>query len=199
MRGGGVTWQSRRILAWVAVSGVPQVLDAAGPRPAPDLYRRRRGRRSGGAGGLRHRPGRPVPGDREAVAGALGAVHPVPGLPARGPPGNLHREPDRVGERAAAEGDPEPRVSSPPSRPPSKCSTWPSGTWPTTRARTPESAARAGSKHSRYSPSTSTDESPRHDNRHDHLHRRSDAPCTDDRGIGSAGFRLCSALARTRM
>ena len=36
------------------------------------------------------KPGRPVPGDRQAVAGALGAVHPVPGVPARGPARHLH-------------------------------------------------------------------------------------------------------------
>ena len=71
---------------------------------APDEHCRR-----GRAGGVRRRLAGPLPGDREAVAISLGAVHPVPGLPARGPPGHLHDEPDRVDERAAAESDPEPR------------------------------------------------------------------------------------------
>ena len=53
--------------------------------------------------------GRPVPGDRQAVAGALERVHPVPGVPARGQAGDLHHEPDRVDERPAAQGDPQPR------------------------------------------------------------------------------------------
>jgi transposase-like protein len=35
---------------------------------------------------------------------------PVPGVPARGPPGDLHHEPDRVDERPAAQGDPQPRA-----------------------------------------------------------------------------------------
>jgi transposase-like protein len=44
--------------------------------------------------------------------------------------------------------------------------------------RTPawESAAPGGSRRCRHSRSTSTDGSPPHENRHDHLHRRSDAP-----------------------
>ena len=56
-------------------------------------------------------------GDREAVAGALERVHPVPGVPARGPPGDLHDEPDRVDERPAAQSHPQPRPVPRPSRP----------------------------------------------------------------------------------
>ena len=48
-------------------------------------------------------------------------------------------------------------------------------------ARTSGSAARGGNKHSRRSRSTSKDESQHHD-RHDHLHRRSDAPASCSRG-----------------
>ena len=68
----------------VAAVCLPQVLGAADQGPAADLHRRRRGRRGGGAGGVRRRVGRPLPGDREGVAGALGRVRAVPGVPARG-------------------------------------------------------------------------------------------------------------------
>jgi hypothetical protein len=63
-------------------------------------------------------------------------------------------------------------ASSPPSRPPSKSSTWRSGIWRTSAARTSGSAARGGNRRSRRSRSTSRDESRPHENRHDHLHRR---------------------------
>ena len=59
------------------------------------LHRRRRDRRRGRAGSVRRHLGRALPGDRPAVAGALGRVRAVPGVPARGPPGDLHDEPDR--------------------------------------------------------------------------------------------------------
>jgi hypothetical protein len=42
------------------------------------------------------------------VAGALGRIRPVPGLPARGQADDLHDEPDRVDECPAQEGDPQP-------------------------------------------------------------------------------------------
>jgi len=45
--------------------------------------------------------GRTLPGDRQAVAGALERVHPVPGVPARGPARHLYDEPDRVDEQPA--------------------------------------------------------------------------------------------------
>ena len=48
-------------------------------------------------------------------------------------------------------------------------------------SRTSGSAARGGNKHSRRSRSTSKDEFQHHD-RHDHLHRRSDAPASCSRG-----------------
>jgi hypothetical protein len=70
-------------------------------------------------------------------------------------------------------------ASSPASRPPSKSSTSRSGTWGSSAAPTSESAVPAGNKHSRRSRSTSTGESPPHETRHDHLHRRSDAPRWD--------------------
>src|SRR5439155_2679889 len=63
----------------------------------------------GRAGGLRRAVGAALPGDREAVAGPLERVHPVPGVPAGGAPGHLYNEPDRVNERPAAESDPQPR------------------------------------------------------------------------------------------
>jgi hypothetical protein len=84
------------------------LLGAADPRPKADLYRCRPGRGGRGAGGLRRAVGGPVSGDHQALAGALVRVHPVPGLPARGQAGDLHHEPDRVDERPAAQGDPQP-------------------------------------------------------------------------------------------
>ena len=62
-----------------------------------------------GARGLRRHLGRALPGHHQAVAGTLGRVHPVPGLPARGQARHLHHEPDRQLERPAAEGHPQPR------------------------------------------------------------------------------------------
>jgi putative transposase len=64
---------------------------------------------SRGAGGLRRQLAGPLPRDREAVAGALGRVHPVPGVPAGGQAGDLYHEPDREHERPAAQGHPQPR------------------------------------------------------------------------------------------
>jgi hypothetical protein len=66
----------------VAALCLQEVLGAAGQGPAHHLHRRRPGRRSRRAGGLRRAVGAAVPGDHQAVAGALGAVHPVPGVPA---------------------------------------------------------------------------------------------------------------------
>jgi transposase-like protein len=57
------------------------------------------------------------------------------------------------------------------------------GTWKSSAARTPGSAAPDGNKRSRHSRSTSTGESPHHENRHDHLHRPSDAPARDIRSV----------------
>ena len=65
--------------------------------------------RGRGAGRLRRGLGRPVPGDRQAVAGALAGVRPVPGVPAAGAAGDLYDEPDREHERPAAQGHPQPR------------------------------------------------------------------------------------------
>jgi putative transposase len=64
----------------------------------------------------------------------------------------------------------------PPSKPLSKSSTSPSGTCRSSAGPTSESAARGGNKRSKRSRSTSTGESRPHETRHDHLHRRSDAP-----------------------
>ena len=50
--------------------------------------------------------------------------------------------------------------------------------------------ARGGNRRSRRSLSTSTGESPPHENRHDHLHRRSDAPGRDMHGGFSRRRRL---------
>jgi transposase-like protein len=57
----------------------------------------------------------------------------------------------------------------------SKFSTWPCGTCRTTAAGTSASAAPGGMKRCKRSRSISKDEAQPHD-RHDHLHRRSDAP-----------------------
>ena len=65
------------------------------------------------------------------------------------------------------------------------------------RARNVGSAARGGNRHSRRSRSTSKDESQPHD-RHDHLHRRSDAPESSARGrpAGAVGI---AAFSRKRL
>src|SRR3954452_11774612 len=51
----------------------------------------------------------PLPGDRAPVARALGRVRAVPGLPAGGATRHLHDEPDRVDQRPATQGHPQPR------------------------------------------------------------------------------------------
>ena len=88
---------------------LPQVLGAADPRPAAHLHRRRRNRCRSRAGRVRRGLGRALPRHRQSLAGALGGVHAVPGVPARGPPRHLHDEPDRVDELPAAESHPQPR------------------------------------------------------------------------------------------
>ena len=50
-----------------------------------------------------------VPGDRAALARALGGVRAVPSVSPRGEAGDLHNQSHRVDERPAAEGDPQPR------------------------------------------------------------------------------------------
>jgi hypothetical protein len=74
----------------VAAVCLPQVLGAAIAGPAAHLHRRRRAIGRGGAGGVRRRLERPLPGDREGLAGALGRVHAIPGVPARGQARYLH-------------------------------------------------------------------------------------------------------------
>ena len=50
-----------------------------------------------------------VPGDGRGVAGRLGTVHPVPGVPAGAPQDHLHHQRDRVAELPAPEDHQEPR------------------------------------------------------------------------------------------
>ena len=69
-----------------------------------------RGRRADRAGDLRRlRPGQEVPGHRRDLGERLGAVHPVPGVPARAAPGHLHHQRDRVAELPAPQDHQEPR------------------------------------------------------------------------------------------
>jgi transposase-like protein len=82
----------------------------------------------------------------------------------------------------------------PPNRPPSKSSTWRSATWRSSAARTPGSAARGGNRRCKHSRSTSTGESRPHETRHDHLHRRSDAPAADASDLPLRRF-LADAVA----
>ena len=66
-------------------------------------------RRGDGAGHLRGLElGQEVPGHGAGVAGRVGAVHPVPGVPARGPEDHLHHQQHRVAELPAAEDHQEP-------------------------------------------------------------------------------------------
>ena len=60
------------------------------------------------------------------------------------------------------------------------------GTWKSSAARTPGSAVQGGNRRSRRSRSTSTAGSRLHENRHDHLHRRSNAPICPLGGAGGA-------------
>jgi len=62
----------------------------------------------------------PLPGDRAALAGPVGAVRTVPGVPPGGPPGHRHDQPDRVDERPTRRRRPATAGSSRPSRPPAK-------------------------------------------------------------------------------
>ena len=55
------------------------------------------------------RVGQEVPPRGRDLGSRLGALHPVPGLPARAAPGHLHHQRDRVAELPAAQGHQEPR------------------------------------------------------------------------------------------
>ena len=77
---------------------------------AADLHRP--DRRCGGAGAGRVRRlglGPQVPGRGQGVARRVGAVHPVPGVPARAAEDHLHHQQHRVAELPAAEDHQEPR------------------------------------------------------------------------------------------
>ena len=85
---------------------VPAARARAGrPRPETDLHRQ--GRRPGPrrARSVRREVGRPVPGHHPGVAERLGARDPVPRVPRRGPPRDLHHERHRSLESPAAQGD----------------------------------------------------------------------------------------------
>ena len=64
-------------------------------RPAQDLHRRGRRARRRRAHRVRGEVGSPLPDDLSQLARALGADHPVPGLPRRRPPRHLHDQFDR--------------------------------------------------------------------------------------------------------
>ena len=78
---------------------------AGRPRSEADLHRRGRRRRPGRARGLRREVGPAVPGHHPGVAERLGARDPVPGVPRRGPPRDLHHQRDRGAQPPAAQGD----------------------------------------------------------------------------------------------
>ena len=102
---------------------------AGRPRPEADLHRQ--GRRPGPrrARGLRREVGPAVPGHHPGVAERLGARDPVPRVPRRGPPRDLHDERDRGAQPAAAQGDQDQGPASPTRTPPASSST--------SRCRTP--------------------------------------------------------------
>jgi hypothetical protein len=109
------------------------------------------------------------------VTGALGAVQPFSGVPARRPVGDPNHQPDRFDERPAAQSHPH-RGQLPSGQAARKV--------PYLAVRNLEEFRRpnAGIRSSgwnrrcRRSRSTSTGGSRPHENRHDHLHRWSDAP-----------------------
>ena len=68
----------------------PARLRRRGQRSQADLHRGQRRRRRGGARGVRGEMGREGAGNRAGVARQLGVRDPVPGVPARGPPRDLH-------------------------------------------------------------------------------------------------------------
>lgn len=75
-----------------------------------DLHRPKRGDRAGGSGRVRDlRVGFEVSADRGDVDRGMGAVHPVPAVPAHAAQGHLHNELDRVAELPAAQSHQEPR------------------------------------------------------------------------------------------
>ena len=108
--------------------------------------------------------------DRAAVAGGLRAVHPVPSVPARGPAGDLHDQPDREHERPAADGHPQPRPVPVRAGRAQGCSTSRSATSMNTAHPASEPEAPGGNKPCMRSPSSSRGGSPPHD-RHRRLHR----------------------------
>ncbi len=72
-----------------------------GRGPETDLHRGQRRRRPGGLGAVRDRLGREVPPRGEHLAGRVGTVRAVPGLPARAAPSHLHHQLDRYLEPAS--------------------------------------------------------------------------------------------------
>ena len=84
----------------------PPPIRAGRQRPAADLHRDRRRRRTARARGVRGEVGRsrcPVIG--QAWRNGLGARHAVHGVRARGPPGDLHHERDRGAQPPAPKSD----------------------------------------------------------------------------------------------
>jgi putative transposase len=71
-------------------------------RPEAHLHRSERGGGHRRHGHFRARARRPLPGHRAAVARQLGAVHPVPGLPAGDPQDRVHHESGRVDQLSDA-------------------------------------------------------------------------------------------------
>jgi len=96
------------IRAWLRYAS-KKGLGAAGQGPADDLHRHRPGRRRGWAGGVRAAVGPPLPRHRQAVADPLERVRAVSGVPATGAARGVHDKSDRVDERSAAKGHPQPR------------------------------------------------------------------------------------------
>ncbi len=76
---------------------------------AADLHRSDRRRRRRRDGHLRARVGRPLPRHRQGVARGVGAVHPVPAVPARDPQSRLHHQLGREHQLPAAQDHQDPR------------------------------------------------------------------------------------------
>ena len=60
---------------------------------------------SAGTRGVRREVGPTIPGDHPGLAEQLGARDPIPGIPARGPPRDLHHERDRGAQPATTKSD----------------------------------------------------------------------------------------------
>ena len=85
---------------------VPAARARAGhPRSEADLHRQGRRSEAGRARDLRRELRPAVPGHHQGVAGRLGVRDPVPGVPRRGRPRDLHHARDRSAQPAVTQGD----------------------------------------------------------------------------------------------